>query len=68
MFYSQALMDHGTRVAKELVSAYGRRCSMSVSYPASRDATIDLGLKLGKILSFILHIHVMKCVRSDMVR
>lgn len=50
MFYPQALMDHGTRVAKDLISAYGRRCSMCHSYPVSRDATIDLGLRLGKSL------------------
>jgi hypothetical protein len=46
-------MDHGTQVAKELVCAYGRRCNSSLLYPASRDATIDLGLRLGKILSFV---------------
>jgi hypothetical protein len=41
-------MDHGTRVAKELATAYGRKCSMFLSYPASVDTTIDLGLRLGK--------------------
>jgi hypothetical protein len=44
-------MDHGTQVTKELVCAYGRRCNSSLLYPASRDVTIDLGLRLGKILS-----------------
>ncbi|XP_069703847.1 amyloid protein-binding protein 2 [Periplaneta americana] len=47
----QALMDHGTRVAKDLVLAYGRKCSASLSYPVARDSTIDLGLRLGGFLS-----------------
>lgn len=46
-------MDHGTQVAKELVSAYVRRCNTSLSYTSSRDTAIELGLRLGKILSFI---------------
>jgi hypothetical protein len=53
LFYLQALMDHGTGVAKELVTAYGRKCSMSLSHLPLRDATIDTGLRLGKILTFI---------------
>jgi hypothetical protein len=53
VFYLQAVMDHGSRVAKELVTAYGRKCSMSLSYSPLRDATIDTGLRLGKVLTFI---------------
>lgn len=46
-------MDHGTQVAKELASAYLRRCNISLSYLSSRDTAIELGLRLGKILCFI---------------
>jgi hypothetical protein len=53
IFYLQAVMDHGSRVAKELVTAYERKCSMSISYSPLRDATIDTGLRLGKVLTFI---------------
>jgi len=47
----QALMDHGTQVAKELASAYVRRCNISLSYSSSRDTAIELGLRLGGFLS-----------------
>ena len=46
-------MDHGTQVAKELASAYVRKCSISLSYSSSRDTAIELGLRLGKNLCFI---------------
>ena len=44
-------MDHGTRVAKDLVIAYGRKCTSVSQHPAARDSTIDLGLRLGKLQS-----------------
>ncbi|KAJ9574870.1 hypothetical protein L9F63_007965, partial [Diploptera punctata] len=47
----QALMDHGTQVAKDLVTAYGRKCTNAAQHPATRDSTIDLGLRLGGFLS-----------------
>jgi hypothetical protein len=53
IFYLQALMDHGTQVAKDLASAYVRKCSISLSSSSSWDAAIELGLRLGKILCFI---------------
>jgi hypothetical protein len=46
-------MDHGTQVAKELAGAYVRKCSISLSHLSSRDAAIELGLRLGKIFCFI---------------
>ncbi|XP_046396092.1 amyloid protein-binding protein 2 isoform X2 [Ischnura elegans] len=52
----QSLMDHGTKVAKELTASYSRRCtqalaSLSASSRAFHERLIDLGLRLGGFLS-----------------
>lgn len=47
----QALMDHGTKVAKELATSYAMRCTCDRLNPSFRDSTIELGLRLGGFLS-----------------
>ncbi|KAG8231737.1 hypothetical protein J437_LFUL012015 [Ladona fulva] len=51
----QTLMNHGTKIARELTLAYSRRCApiLASSAPASgvlRERLIDLGLRLGGFL------------------
>ncbi|XP_071442757.1 amyloid protein-binding protein 2 isoform X2 [Hetaerina americana] len=52
----QSLMDHGTKVAKELTAAYSRRCTRAMAQPDAdthsfHERLIDLGLRLGGFLS-----------------
>nr|CAD7588691.1 unnamed protein product [Timema genevievae] len=47
----QSLMDHGTRVSRDLALCYARKCSIVKSNPTARDMLIDLGLRLGGFLS-----------------
>ncbi|CAG2053710.1 unnamed protein product [Timema podura] len=46
-----SLMDHGTRVSRDLALCYARKCSIVKSNPTARDMLIDLGLRLGGFLS-----------------
>nr|CAD7394148.1 unnamed protein product [Timema cristinae] len=44
----QSLMDHCTRVSRDLALCYVRKCSIVKSNPMARDMLIDLGLRLAK--------------------
>lgn len=47
----QALMRHGTGLAKELATAYDNRSNEPSMDPVTKDAVIDIGIKLGGFLS-----------------
>ncbi|KAG7198690.1 hypothetical protein KM043_001688 [Ampulex compressa] len=47
----QALMDHGTRVGKELTISYNVCCLRVKEKPQAQDKVINLGLRLGSFLS-----------------
>ncbi|KAJ1520247.1 hypothetical protein ONE63_004454 [Megalurothrips usitatus] len=47
----QSLMDHGTKISRELSTAYADKCMCSQMCPSLLESTIDLGLRLGAFLS-----------------